>query len=220
MARPIRGARPRSSASASRASCSAGSSSSSSGTATEPVLPLHLFSNRTFSVVELRRVHRRLRDVRRDHLPALLLPDRPRRVADHLGAAAAAAHGGPAGRVHRLWPVHQPDRPLPDLSHRRHRRRRPRAVPPLADGSRDEHAHRGLLHGRARHGPRGGDAGARARRPERGPLLRARGRHIGSDLLPLDRRVFRRRHLRGHLLERARRQSGAAISTAPSCRPD
>ena len=99
---------------------------------------------------ELRRLHRRLRDVRLHHLPARLLPDRPRRVADDLGAAAAALDGGHARRLDRLGPDHQPDRPLPDLPHRRNLRHHARPVSPLAHGCLDGHGCRRPLHGRAR----------------------------------------------------------------------
>ena len=77
------------------------------------------------------------------------------------------------------------------------------------------------LHGRARPGTRRSDAGARARRPERRPLLRARGRHLGRHVLPVHRRLVRRCDLRGHLLQRARRQSGEASPRRPAAeRPE
>ena len=71
---------------------------------------------------------------------------------------------------------------------------------------------RRALHVRARHRARLRDAGARAHRPERRPLLRARSRHLRRDFLPLDRRLVRHRDLRCDLLQRARRQPGRATS--------
>ena len=90
----------------------------------------------------------------------------------------------------------------------------------------------------ARHGhPRPRDrprhAGAGARRPERRRLPRPRRGDLGRDVLPLDRRLLRRRHLRRDLLQPPRRRaleapgasrprSGRAASRArwsPSCRP-
>ena len=62
--------------------------------ANEPVLPLHLFSNRAFSSHQRRWVHRRLRDVRRGHVPARVLSDRARRVADRPPACSCC----------RSWP--------------------------------------------------------------------------------------------------------------------
>ena len=97
-----RGARRRSSASASPARCSSASSSSWSVRATEPVLPLHLFSIRAFSVASLVGFIVGFAHVRGDHLPAGVLPDRARRVADDLRAAAAAAAGRPDHLLHRL----------------------------------------------------------------------------------------------------------------------
>ena len=57
-----------------------------------------------------RRLHRRVRDVRRDHLPAGVLPGRPRHLADLVRRAAAAADGRAAAGVHRIRADHQPDR--------------------------------------------------------------------------------------------------------------
>ena len=57
------------------------------------------------------------------------------------------------------------------------------------DGDRDELDRHGAVHVRARHGARLRDAGARAHRAERRSLLRARRRHLGRDVLPLDRRI-------------------------------
>ena len=60
------------------------------------------------------------------------------------------------------------------------------------------------VHARARSRARHGDAGARARRTERGALRVPRGRHLGLDALPLDRRLGRRLDLRCDLREPAR----------------
>ena len=56
---------------------------------------------------------------------------------------------------------------------------------------------------RARHG----HAGARPRRPERGRPPAPRGRHVGLDPLPPDRRLDRRRRLRRHLRQPARQRA-------------
>ena len=68
----------------------------------------------------------------------------------------------------------------------------------------------GAVHVRARRRTRLRDAGARADRAERRSIPRARSRHLGRDLLSVDRRMFRHRDLRRDLLERARRQPGQA----------
>ena len=53
------------------------SSSCAEARAKEPIIPLRLFRNRTYSSVDGRDVLRRLRVLRGDHLPAALVPDRP-----------------------------------------------------------------------------------------------------------------------------------------------
>ena len=53
-----------------------------------------------------RRLHRRLRHVRRDRLPARLLPGRPRHLAHHLRALPAAADGRAADHVDHLRAGH------------------------------------------------------------------------------------------------------------------
>ena len=80
------------------------------------------------------------------------------------------------------------------------------------------------LHARARARARNGDAGARARRPERRPVRAARSRHLRIHALPPDRRLDRRRALRGDLRQpaavRARRSPPARdrACRAPSAR--
>jgi EmrB/QacA subfamily drug resistance transporter len=78
----------------------------------------------------------------------------------------------------------------------------------VADRSRHELAGHGAVHVRARRGPGLRDAGTRAHRAERRPVLRARGRHLRGDILPVHRRILRHRDLRRDLLQRARRQPG------------
>ena len=87
---------------------------------------------------ERRRLHRRLCDVRRGHVPAGVLPDRARRVADDLRPPAAAAHGRHAGLFDGIRASHQQDRPLPGLPDRGDSAHRCRALALVADGSRDE----------------------------------------------------------------------------------
>ena len=85
------------------------------------------------------RLHRRIRHVRCDHLPAGLLPGGARRIAHGLRSATPAAHGRDAHHIHRVGSVHQPDRPLPDLSHRRDRPHHYRAPDALPTGDSRRH---------------------------------------------------------------------------------
>ena len=90
--------------------------------ATEPVLPLHLFSNRTFSVANVVGFIVGFAMFGAITYLPVVLPDRARRVADDLRAAAVAPHGRAAGRLDRLGTDHQSDRPLPGLPDHRDRR--------------------------------------------------------------------------------------------------
>ena len=80
----------------------------------------------------------------------------------------------------------------------------------------------GRLHARARPRARDGDAGARARRPERGRLRVPRRRDVRLDALPPDRRLDRRRRVRRDLREPARGNlagslpAGAQLPAAPN----
>ena len=64
----------------------------------------------------------------------------------------------------------------------------------------------------ARAGSRDGDAGARPRRPERRRLPLPRRRDLRLDPLPAGRRLDRRRGVRGHLRQPARRRAGLAAA--------
>ena len=75
------------------------------------------------------------------------------------------------------------------------------------------------LHGRARARARHDDAGARARRPERGPVRAARRRHLRLDALPAGRRLDRRLDLRRDLREPARRRTSHSTSHPASAPP-
>ena len=106
--------------------------------AAEPVLPLHLFSNPDVLGREHRRLRRRLRHVRRDHLPAAVLPDRAWRIAHQLRPATAPLLAGmlvfsiSSGQLisrtgrYRAFPI------------ARNRADHPRAPAPLPDGHRDK----------------------------------------------------------------------------------
>ena len=65
----------------------------------------------------------------------------------------------------------------------------------------------GLLYGRARYGPRRGHAGVGHHRAKRGAAKRAGRGYIGGHLLPFHRRVLRDRHLRCHFCQRLGGQS-------------
>ena len=80
-----------------------------------------------------RRLHRRLRHVWRDHLPARVLPDRARRVANDLRPTAVAPPGRPHHLLHRIRDSHQQDRSLPSFFD--HRDRVPRVLADTSGGS-------------------------------------------------------------------------------------
>ena len=82
--------------------------------------------------------HRRLRDVRCHRVPASVLPDRARRLADDLWSAAAAPAGRPGRVFHGVGADHQQDRPLPRLPDRWDRSDDHRAPALVADRSRHE----------------------------------------------------------------------------------
>jgi len=72
-------------------------------------------------------VLRRLRVLRRDHLPAALVPDRPGLQPDQLRSGRAAARHRPDRELDRVRPVRGANRPLQVAARRRD----------LADGDRD-----------------------------------------------------------------------------------
>ena len=93
VALPTRGARRRSSASRSAASLLLVAFALVERRAPEPVLPPRLFTNRVFAVTSAVGFDRRLRAVRRGHLPAAVPAGRQGRDPHRLGAAAGAADG-------------------------------------------------------------------------------------------------------------------------------
>ena len=188
--------------------------------AAEPVLPLKLFRIRTFTLVAGHQLRRRLRDVRRDDLPADVPPGRAGRLADPVRRAHAADGARHAAHLDRLRPDRQPHRPLEGLPDR-WAPASPRSACSCCTSStetsstwRDE---RLLL--RLRRRARPGHAGAGARRAERRRLRGPRRRHLRRDLLPLHRRLVRRRHLRHDLHQPARRQARRRARRARRCRP-
>ena len=93
------------------------------------------------------------------------------------------------------------------------------AVPALDARGCDGDAGRRRLHAAPRTRPRARDAGARARRPERGRLPPARRRNLGRDAVQAGRRLDRRLRLRRDLHEPARPRARPARSrTACTCR--
>ena len=88
-----------------------------------------------------------------------------------------------------------------------------RAVPAVADGSRDHVPAVRPLDVRARRRARHGDAGARARRAERGRVPRPRHGDQRRDVLPVDRQLGRRGHVRHRL------QLAADAATSPAASP-
>ena len=181
------------------------------GAADEPVLEPRLHGG------QRDRLHRRLRPLRRDDLPAALPADRHRRLADLVGPAVAAAHARPARR--------------PRSAAARSSRAGVTTSPfPIAGTAimvvgflllstmepDDERARALARHGHPRPRARPRDAGAGARRPERRRLPRPRRGDLGRDLLPLDRRLLRRGHLRRDLLQPPRRTSSTG---SRACRP-
>ena len=113
------------------------------------------------------RLHRRLRPLRRDRLPAALPADHEGVVPDDVRAAAGAADGGRAPDVRRERASDLAVRSLPAVPDRGHGRHGARPVPALAPPGR----HADLARDGVRDGRPGsawaGDAGARARRAER-----------------------------------------------------
>ena len=88
--------------------------------AAEPIMPLHIFRSRNFSLIVGHRLPDRLRDVRRDALPAAVPAVRPGRLRDQLRAAAAADAAGDDGRLAGRRPGHHQDRQVQGLpDHRR-----------------------------------------------------------------------------------------------------
>ena len=89
--------------------------------AAEPVLPPALWRQPVFRVAGALSLDRRLRAVRRRHLPAALLPDRRRGHADRVRAAAGADDGRRPHHLDLLGPGDLADRPLQGVPDRRDR---------------------------------------------------------------------------------------------------
>ena len=88
--------------------------------AAEPVIPLGLFTNRVFSAAERGGLRHGVRHVRGTHLPAHLLPGRPRPQPPGIGTTAPAADGRAAARLDRSGPAGEPVGPLQGVPRRRH----------------------------------------------------------------------------------------------------
>ena len=80
--------------------------------ATEPIVPLDLFKIRTYWISILATFLAQLRLLRRDHLPAALVPDRRRLIRDRVGLSAASAPRRSHPRLDPERPVRQPHGPL------------------------------------------------------------------------------------------------------------
>ena len=178
--------------------------------AAEPVLPLHLFKLRTFSVTSLVGFIVGFAMFGAiTYLPAFFQVVRG--ISPTIsGVVPAPADDRAALGLDRIRPDHLEDRQVPVLPDRRHRAGDPRPVSALADG-------RGLVnlagrgvHADPRHGHRRCHAGAGHHRAERRAAQRAGRRDVRCHVLPLDRRVVRHRDLRRYFLQRADRQPGQA----------
>ena len=104
--------------------------------AKEPIIPLDLWKGRTYSATDGLGLLRRLRVLRRDRVPAALVPGRRGLLADELRPRGPAAHGRPDRQLDRVRPDRVPDRPL-QVADRRLGRRHGLRGPP------DDPAHRG-----------------------------------------------------------------------------
>ena len=167
--------------------------------AAEPILPLALFRNHTFTVTSMIGfiVGFALFGAV-TYLPLYLQVDEGIEP-DEVRLAAAAPDGGRARHIDRERAADHKTRPLPLLPDRRHRLDDGRHGPALAARHELEHRVRRRRRGRAGPWPRHGDAGAGARRPElRRPSHDGR-RDERLDAFPPDRRLDRRRTLRNDL---------------------
>ena len=186
--------------------------------AAEPILPLHLFRLRTFSVTSvvgfivgfamfgaityLPAFFQVVRGISPTISGLYLLPLMVGLLAVSIASGQIISRTG----KYRFFPI---------AGHRAHD---PRPVPAVADGPRLGDLAGRALHARARHGHRRRHAGARHHRAERRAAQRARSRDLRRHVLPLDRRLVRHRDLRRDLLERAGRQPGQpSARAAPAC---
>ena len=154
------------------------------------------------------RLHRRLRALRRRHLPAALPAERARAQPDDLRPPDDAADGGRADHLDHERAADQQVRPLQAVPDRRHAAHGHRDAAARAAGRGHARPAVERVHARAGARARHGDAGARARRAERGRLRASRSRDVRLDAVPLDRRRDRRVDLRRDLREPARLPSG------------
>ena len=180
--------------------------------AAEPIIPLTLFRSRRVRRRERDGLHDRDGDVRRDHLHPALPAARLRREPDELGPADAAADGRPARRPRSSRAARSPASAA-TRSSRSPARRCSSSACSCSRGS-DVGPHPwvaslymlvvGVGH-RARH------AGARARRPERRAPAGHRRRHLDRDVLPLGRRLVRRRASSARSSPRGSRTSSSRL---------
>ena len=184
--------------------------------AAEPILPLALFRNRS-SRSAARSGSSSARALRRRHLPPALPAEREGPQRHRLGPAADADDGRHARHVDRERPADQPARPLQAVPDRRDGADGGRVFLLSASASRGRPG--GALHARARPRARHGDAGARARGPERGRLRVPRRRHLRRDPVPPDRRLDRRRRSSARSSPTGSPQPGGAGSRPASAVP-
>ena len=206
MARPTDGARRRSSHSASPARYSSEYSLLVERRAVEPVLPLHLFKIRTFSVASIVGFIVGFAmfgaitylpvffQVVRGESPTVsglqLLPLIVGMLTVSIGSGQFISRTG----RYRMFPIAGTALITVGLL----------MLSQL--GIDTDMANGGALHAGARHGTRRRDASPGTHRAKRRPLLRARRRHLRGHFLPLHRRILRRGNLRCHLRQRPRRQ--------------
>ena len=183
--------------------------------AAEPILPLHLFKTRIFSVTSvvgfivgfgmfgaityLPAFFQVVRGISPTISGVYLLPLMAGLLIVSIGSGQVIARTG----KYRFFPIAGTARDDDRL------------VPAASDGPRVVHLAGLAVHAGARHGPRRCHAGAGDHRAERRPAQRTRRRDLGRDVLPLDRRLVRHRDLRRDLLQRADQQL-----VQPSARAD
>jgi MFS family permease len=182
--------------------------------AAEPILPLHLFRTRVFSttsvvgfivgfgmfgaITYLPAFFQVVRGISPTISGVYLLPLMAGLLLVSISSGQIIARTGK----------------VPLLPDRGHRADDHRPVPAAPDVALVAHLGRRAVHAGARHGPRRCHAGAGDHRAERRPAQRARRRDLGRHVLPLDRRLVRRRDLRRDLLQRAGRQPGRQTARA------
>ena len=131
------------------------------------------------------RLHHRVRALRVGHVRPALPAGRQGAQPDRVGAADDADDGRPARDRDRERPADLTLRALPPVPDHRHGRRNRRALPPLPARGGDPGLGGGRVPADPRPRARPDDAGARARRPERGRLPAARRRDVGRRRSPV-----------------------------------